>query len=190
MTRRFRYNSGTKSSVKKAEFRSTLQYVDILDEYGRFQTKKVLKSQDFRTFHGGDKRDRTADLLNAIQALSQLSYTPICLARAICLCRSAQEIYYQKPEGLSTEKIKKYKKFSRKENVAKMSENRRKMRRMMEKSESRIDGTGKTAAPGPLPGRRKQGNSRSSAAYKICRNSPCWVQYQYRMPWPRRGRRS
>ncbi len=26
---------------------------------------------------GGDKRDRTADLLNAIQALSQLSYTPI-----------------------------------------------------------------------------------------------------------------
>ena len=30
----------------------------------------------FRTC-GGDKRDRTADLLNAIQALSQLSYTPI-----------------------------------------------------------------------------------------------------------------
>ena len=27
-------------------------------------------------FPGGDKRDRTADLLNAIQALSQLSYTP------------------------------------------------------------------------------------------------------------------
>ena len=26
---------------------------------------------------GGDKRDRTADLLNAIQALSQLSYAPI-----------------------------------------------------------------------------------------------------------------
>ena len=28
-------------------------------------------------FLGGDKRDRTADLLNAIQALSQLSYTPV-----------------------------------------------------------------------------------------------------------------
>ena len=28
-------------------------------------------------FPGGDKRDRTADLLNAIQALSQLSYTPV-----------------------------------------------------------------------------------------------------------------
>ena len=27
--------------------------------------------------NGGDKRDRTADLLNAIQALSQLSYAPI-----------------------------------------------------------------------------------------------------------------
>ena len=28
-------------------------------------------------YFGGDKRDRTADLLNAIQALSQLSYTPM-----------------------------------------------------------------------------------------------------------------
>ena len=27
-------------------------------------------------FLGGDKRDRTADLLTASQALSQLSYTP------------------------------------------------------------------------------------------------------------------
>ena len=33
-------------------------------------------------FLGGDKRDRTADLLNAIQALSQLSYTPMCAALA------------------------------------------------------------------------------------------------------------
>ena len=30
---------------------------------------------------GGAERDRTADLLNAIQALSQLSYSPICLCR-------------------------------------------------------------------------------------------------------------
>ena len=29
------------------------------------------------SFFGGGKRDRTADLLNAIQALSQLSYTPV-----------------------------------------------------------------------------------------------------------------
>jgi hypothetical protein len=28
------------------------------------------------TFYGGGKRDRTADLLHAMQALSQLSYTP------------------------------------------------------------------------------------------------------------------
>jgi hypothetical protein len=37
------------------------------------------KSLSFQAFslYGGDKRDRTADLLNAIQALSQLSYTPI-----------------------------------------------------------------------------------------------------------------
>ena len=32
---------------------------------------------------GGDKRDRTADLLNAIQALSQLSYTPILWRRSV-----------------------------------------------------------------------------------------------------------
>ncbi len=45
--------------------------------------KKVMKTARFRVKtgcfthpFGGDKRDRTADLLNAIQALSQLSYTP------------------------------------------------------------------------------------------------------------------
>ena len=40
--------------------------------------KAKRKSTDFSVsaFFGGDKRDRTADLLNAIQALSQLSYTP------------------------------------------------------------------------------------------------------------------
>ena len=42
----------------------------------RKSKKKSGKPVVFRTF-GGDKRDRTADLLNAIQALSQLSYTPI-----------------------------------------------------------------------------------------------------------------
>ena len=39
-------------------------------------TKKALKHKCFKASCGGDKRDRTADLLNAIQALSQLSYTP------------------------------------------------------------------------------------------------------------------
>ena len=46
--------------------------------------KKPRKRSVFKAFRGslnepfgGDKRDRTADLLNAIQALSQLSYTPI-----------------------------------------------------------------------------------------------------------------
>ena len=34
---------------------------------------------------GGDKRDRTADLLNAIQALSQLSYTPIFTSQCFCM---------------------------------------------------------------------------------------------------------
>ena len=34
----------------------------------------MLKPFDF---FGGAERDRTADLLNAIQALSQLSYSPV-----------------------------------------------------------------------------------------------------------------
>ena len=38
--------------------------------------RKSSKIRRFWNFSGGDKRDRTADLLNAIQALSQLSYTP------------------------------------------------------------------------------------------------------------------
>ena len=42
---------------------------------------------------GGDKRDRTADLLNAIQALSQLSYTPI----FGCAVRTASVLY--QPRG-------------------------------------------------------------------------------------------
>ena len=43
----------------------------------RINSKKPCNLNDCRVFCGGDKRDRTADLLNAIQTLSQLSYTPI-----------------------------------------------------------------------------------------------------------------
>ena len=42
-------------------------------DYGKKKSRILTNSRLF----GGDKRDRTADLLNAIQALSQLSYTPI-----------------------------------------------------------------------------------------------------------------
>ena len=41
---------------------------------GPLHLQEILK---FREGSGGAKRDRTADLLNAIQALSQLSYSPI-----------------------------------------------------------------------------------------------------------------
>ena len=38
---------------------------------------RILKPVDFtKDFTGGADRDRTDDLLNAIQALSQLSYSP------------------------------------------------------------------------------------------------------------------
>ena len=51
---------------------------------------------------GGDKRDRTADLLTASQALSQLSYTPMlfCFQRSVRLGTSdniAREVESVKP---------------------------------------------------------------------------------------------
>ena len=46
-----------------------------------FWQRKSPENQWFSGLGGGDKRDRTADLLNAIQALSQLSYTPILCPR-------------------------------------------------------------------------------------------------------------
>ena len=45
--------------------------------------RKRLQIFRFGAF-GGDKRDRTADLLNAIQALSQLSYTPMFTSLRVC----------------------------------------------------------------------------------------------------------
>ena len=39
-------------------------------------TSELNSTTFFASFFGGDKRDRTADLLHAMQALSQLSYTP------------------------------------------------------------------------------------------------------------------
>ena len=61
--------------VKK--FRPSKLRGDKIELFLAENKEKVLKTEVFRTFRGGDKRDRTADLLNAIQALSQLSYTPV-----------------------------------------------------------------------------------------------------------------
>ena len=51
---------------------------------------KKLASLCINDFFGGDGRDRTVDLLNAIQALSQLSYAPVKMQ------------YYQGNQKLST----------------------------------------------------------------------------------------
>ena len=49
---------------------------DLLDFFkSPAYSKKSWLSEENQDF-GGDGRDRTVDLLNAIQALSQLSYTP------------------------------------------------------------------------------------------------------------------
>ena len=66
-----------------------LLFVCLKDSQGK---EKAPKSEDFEAF-GGDKRDRTADLLNAIQALSQLSYTPIFGSLF------KQLLYYSTPAG-------------------------------------------------------------------------------------------
>ena len=56
------------------------------DRYRQTKSTEILRFQCFSPAfcaksHGGDSRDRTGDLLNAIQALSQLSYTPMLGAR-------------------------------------------------------------------------------------------------------------
>ena len=58
--------------------------------------KKAVSQTDGLVNSGGDKRDRTADLLNAIQALSQLSYTPIIysyLTKRDVLCQVVKIMY-------------------------------------------------------------------------------------------------
>ncbi len=61
--------------------------------------QKILGNTRFpRICLGGDKRDRTADLLNAIQALSQLSYTPI----FCCAVQTARGILANKALNVNT----------------------------------------------------------------------------------------
>ena len=55
--------------------------------------KKKTRGINLRFLSGGDKRDRTADLLNAIQALSQLSYTPKSKRYISRLCRECQLLF-------------------------------------------------------------------------------------------------
>ena len=56
---------------------STLGRLSVLMIKIRKSVEKDWKSFDFQSkSFGGDKRDRTADLMTASHALSQLSYTP------------------------------------------------------------------------------------------------------------------
>ena len=57
------------------------------------KASQMTKKTNLSVGLGGDKRDRTADLLNAIQALSQLSYTPIFGSLF------KQLLYYSTPAG-------------------------------------------------------------------------------------------
>ena len=56
--------------------------------FGETKRLDLRRNQAFHNASGGDKRDRTADLLNAIQALSQLSYTPRSLGAGAPRARS------------------------------------------------------------------------------------------------------
>ena len=59
------------------------------------------ENKPFCVSHGGDKRDRTADLLNAIQALSQLSYTPIKNRRSRMISLNARVIIAELTEKVN-----------------------------------------------------------------------------------------
>ena len=50
--------------------------IALIAQAAILQTKKA-RSLTLLYWFGGDNRDRTDDLLNAIQALSQLSYIPV-----------------------------------------------------------------------------------------------------------------
>ena len=52
----------------------------------------AFQQQNFKP--GGDKQDRTADLLHAMQALSQLSYTPKLTSLAFTSFRRFQALNY------------------------------------------------------------------------------------------------
>ena len=60
----------------------------------RTTQKAARKSDGFINFSfGGDEGDRTPDLLNAIQALSRLSYAPnACDYKPVCLQSQAKKI--------------------------------------------------------------------------------------------------
>ena len=51
---------------------------------------------------GGAKRDRTADLLHAMQALSQLSYSPTSTTQAVKHCVTERGAFYGPALRVST----------------------------------------------------------------------------------------
>ena len=86
----FRKKEKSKRPLAKGENRSfSLRNIDcngfVFHREDDSQWKRKRPETEVSGLSGGDKRDRTADLLNAIQALSQLSYTPRCLL-PFCEC--------------------------------------------------------------------------------------------------------
>ena len=77
---------------------------NLFSIFHSFFTKKKDREtaylRHFSVFFGGDDRDRTDYLLNAIQALSQVSYTPECLI-IIASPPPACKRFFQNCSGLS-----------------------------------------------------------------------------------------
>ena len=74
------------------------QFKTVLSQQESACNKKAVGKTNGLVNSGGDKRDRTADLLNAIQALSQLSYTPILyiyLTKESCVCQVSKSTISQ-----------------------------------------------------------------------------------------------
>src|SRR6266404_2270871 len=72
----YRWWSPSSGSRQKFSRRSNDRSADLLNASRMTDgSQPAYKSKSFRMFGGADQ-DRTDDLLNAIQALSQLSYSP------------------------------------------------------------------------------------------------------------------
>src|SRR5262249_7768411 len=63
----------------------------------KFSDRYFLESSEFSYLGGGDKGDRTPDLVNAIHALSQLSYIPKLFAEA--------RVFYRRRRSMSSAAI-------------------------------------------------------------------------------------
>ncbi len=78
-TKKGSFHGIVKTALGMEDAQMAVEAASIIPVCSYIKGKDLFSYENKPFLHpvGGDKRDRTADLLNAIQALSQLSYTPV-----------------------------------------------------------------------------------------------------------------